>query len=85
MKKKVMLVGIIAAMGFGVFLTSCSKDEDEFKGCTCMGVYRDGGRYSFTVTAAEAKQYGATNCSLVAGFEMAAASGELASVNCSTL
>jgi len=32
MKKKILLVGIIATMGLGTFIVSCSKDDST---CTC--------------------------------------------------
>ena len=85
MKKKFMLVSLIAVIGLGTFLLSCSKDDDTFRGCTCTEIWDDGSRNTFTVSAAEAQQYGATNCNQVAGLEMAWGAGDLVSVNCSNL
>ena len=82
MKKKILLVGVIAVIGLSMFLVSCSKDE--FHGCTCTKVEYDGWRGTFTVSAAEAEQYGATNCKMVAGLSMAADSDAM-SVNCTPL
>ena len=35
MKKKFLLVGVIAIFGLSAFLTSCEKDEPEEKSCVC--------------------------------------------------
>jgi hypothetical protein len=37
MKKKLLLVGVIAAMGFGAFVASCDEDDEEAakKSCNC--------------------------------------------------
>ena len=84
MKKQFFLVGAIAIFGLSAFLVSCSK-EDEWKGCTCTQIDDDGYRDKFTVSASEAKQYGATNCNQVAGLQMASGSDYLRSVNCINL
>ena len=57
MKKKIFLVGIIAIMGLGEFLVSCSKDDDGGKTCTCIEVGYSGSRQI------DPSSYGTKNCS----------------------
>ncbi|MDR2146581.1 MAG: hypothetical protein LBE91_09015 [Tannerella sp.] len=57
MRKQFLLVGVIALMGFGVFLASCSDDDDDdFKGCTCTVRYDDGSRETQTISAAQIRE-----------------------------
>jgi len=41
MKKTILLVSAIAAMGSMVFLSSCKKDKEEPKKCTIDGIAYD--------------------------------------------
>ena len=87
MKKQFFLVGVIAIFGLSAFLLSCSKDEKdekkEWKGCRCTIIDDEGYKETLDdISAAEAKQYGATNCNQVAGLVLAMASDDVVSVNC---
>ena len=62
MKKKIFLVGIIAAMGLGAFLLSCSDDKDEFKGCFCSITFDNGNQDRFELSVAELKIDGLRDC-----------------------
>ena len=59
MKKQILLVGLVAAMGLGAFLVSCSKDKDNDGLCTCTAAYTDGDETDDYDPAEE----GAENCS----------------------
>ena len=86
MKKQIFLVGAIAIFGLSAFLLSCSKnDNTEWKGCTCTDVYYDGSKNTYSVSASDAQEYGATNCNQVKGLEMASGGGDIVSVTCNNL
>jgi len=86
-KKQFFLVGAIAIFGLSAFLLSCSKDDKkEWKGCTCTDVLDDGTKSTYTVSAADAQSFGATNCNMVRGLEMASYGGEdIDTVTCTDL
>jgi hypothetical protein len=56
MKKKIVLVGVIAAMGLGAFFVSCEKEE-ESKSCSCS---ENGSSARRTI---DPSSYGVSNCS----------------------
>jgi len=61
MKKKIFLVGIIATMGLGTFIVSCSKDEDSGnKTCNCTERNSQGQSHVVQVSPSD---YGVSNCS----------------------
>ena len=83
MKKVFLLAGCLSLLAIGIFTVSCKKDEKEWKGCTCTaveGTYR----YTFTVTAAEAREFGAENCGTVRAYTLLA-DPDLDSVTCTDL
>jgi len=57
MKKKMILVGIIATIGLGSFFASCKKDDKVWNGCSCgmAGV-------AVKFDAATLKSQGITDC-----------------------
>ena len=83
MKKGFLLIGCLCLLAVSIVNISCKKDE-EWKGCSCTQVDYDGYRSSYTVTAAEAKQYGAESCGTVAGMQKMY-DYEAMTVNCSDL
>ncbi|MDR2563902.1 MAG: hypothetical protein LBC98_08160 [Prevotellaceae bacterium] len=64
MKKRFLVVGVIALVGFGTFLASCKKDKDEKKtSCSCT-VYLEGEKVG--TETADLSEYDAANCTQLA-------------------
>ncbi len=55
MRKRILLVSIIATMGLGAFLVSCSDDDDNSKypTCKCELDWGDGDTETFTVNLSD--------------------------------
>jgi hypothetical protein len=59
MKKQFLLVGVIVAMGLGLFFMACDDDEDNEKSCSCTESDYSGYNATRNVTPSS---YGAANC-----------------------
>jgi hypothetical protein len=59
MKKRIISLGIIAAFGFGTFLASCGKEEDNNTSCSCTESDYEGYSATRNVTPSS---YGAASC-----------------------
>jgi peptidoglycan hydrolase CwlO-like protein len=62
MKKKFLLVGVIALVGLGIFLSSCKKDENKDenkKSCSCTA-FREGKNVG--TETVELSEFDAANC-----------------------
>ena len=62
MKKKIVLVGVIASMGLGAFLASC--DDAASKGCDCSIA----GIYSISYTPEVMQEAGIKTCKELQNF-----------------
>ncbi|MDR2293436.1 MAG: hypothetical protein LBE11_08205 [Prevotellaceae bacterium] len=57
MKKLILLIGCLSLLTVGIISVSCSKDDDEWKGCSCS-YYYDGEKETETITVADIKEFG---------------------------
>jgi hypothetical protein len=60
--KMYLIVSVISVLSLGLFIVSCSKDDDD-KTCTCTVWEEDGSKQTDSISLEDAKKdYGVNSC-----------------------